>query len=210
MKKQIELFIFNLKKDMWVYIGIIGILYIVVVPLFMYKIDDYIYLGYDVETSLFALMQRILFMFIISFQYFMFQIYVKSEMKELSLILDLKSKWVYLFIECMFFHIVLLPLYILINIKVGNMINIFAIFLFQSFVLSSIFYLLSMSMRSSLLSLGIIVCYILIFSYFENIISLFIIEESVPLISYTYFIKWIFIMIFNLIIGRKFEKKFKK
>ena len=104
MKKDIELISFNLKKDKWVYIVILGILYFLVFPFFIYKIMDFVYLNYDLKSSIFEMLQKILFVIMIILEYFMSQKTIQSNMRELNCILNHRPKWYFLYLVCILFY----------------------------------------------------------------------------------------------------------
>ena len=207
MKKDIELISFNLKKDKWVYIVILDILYFLVFPFFIYKIMDFVYLNYDLKSSIFEMLQKILFVIMIILEYFMSQKTIQSNMRELNCILNHRPKWYFLYLVCILFHIITLPIYIYISINNVYMIDIILVLMFQSVVLTSIFYSTLVVSKMSIVSFGIMICYILIFTNIENPLSLFIMTNGVNLIGVDYYLKWTVVLVSCLIIGRSNEKK---
>lgn len=208
MTKTIRILLFHLKNKKWIYLGIFILLYGVVLPFFIQQIHYAQTMNYDIEMQCSTLLQKFLLIIVIMFQSFMFETYVEIDMRELTNVLDRLPKFIYLCIDWLCFQIVLCPLYFIINYIAGGIIQIIIFYLFQSMVLNCLYYVTSMICKSSLLTLGIILCYCLIFIVVGGDLSIFVIDFPIRFVEESYYAKLVIVSLLCIAIGRYFEKKY--
>lgn len=208
MKKAIRILLFHLKNKKWIYLGIIILVYGALLPYIIQQIHYAQTMNYDIEMQCSVLLQKFLLIIVIVFQSFMFETYVEMDMRELTNVLDSLPKLIYLCIDWLCFQIVLCPFYFIINYTAGGLIEIIIFSLFQSMVLNCLYYVVAMICKSSLLTLGIILCYCLIFIVVGGNLSIFVIDFSIRLVEESYYAKFVLISLLCIVIGRYFEKKY--
>lgn len=203
MDKYLKLTLFYIKKNKWIYVFMTSLVYLIILPTCYFKINDFIIQGIDPRSACYQVMEMFLLVLIVVSQSFLFQVYVEPDMKEIIYVTERYPKYYLIIFNCICIHVVLIPFYFIVNCLAGMMLNWILCFIFQSFVLSVMYYCLSMVCRSSLISLGTMICYCLLFINSQSMVSLFIVDSYIP--TY-YVIKWISISLICMCLGRKFEK----
>ncbi|MFR7591948.1 MAG: hypothetical protein ACLUVC_10920 [Longibaculum sp.] len=201
--KNLKLTFFYLKKNKFISISIIFIIYFIILPFSLYKINDAILLKLNANYICFQLLQSTLLILLVVYQSFLFQVYVEPKLKEVVFVGDRCPKFIYIMSNCLYFHMLLIPFYWILNSYSGGMILEILYLIFECFVLSCLYYLIAQITKSSLLSLGILICYCMVFVTIESVFSMFIFNQMVNL---EYVIKWILISMIAIIIGYRFEK----
>lgn len=161
MKQFFKINIFHVKTNRYVILYSLIYIYLVITPLLLS-------LNLETETGLWLCcdhLQKLLLILCVFMMIQLFKPYIELEYKDIIISINKSFKYLYVLFDYIFIQILLFPLYCLLIYKNILLLEFLCYFIFQIFIIFTVTYLVSLICSSSLLTLGIVSIYILLYSF---------------------------------------------
>lgn len=164
----------------------------------------------DIQLAVFKYMQQLILLPCMIVLSYMFSSYVENEYKEVISSIDRRYKYRNILQIYGFIQLILIPFYIVINILIRGFIIYTVCFMFQSYILYNIYYFISGITHISFVSLGIMICYMIVYSlvlYDFRLGNIFLVNMSIDMVDISYYIWGIMISLISVILSMLIERK---
>lgn len=201
MKQFFKIQWFHIKTNKYIILYSLIFIYLVIVPLLLS-------LNIETETGIWLCcdyLQKLLLIPCLFLLIQLFKPYIEIEYKDMIHSINKSFKYLYVIFDYLFIQILLFPLYgILIN-KNASITEFLICFAFQQFIFMTITYIISLICSSSIVTLGIIVIYILLFSFPLSDITLGNLMLKSPYLEQDYILLGCFICFVSMVLGYTIE-----
>lgn len=206
-----DLTYFHIKKEKWLFLICLMVIYLLGLPMCINALKSSLLEGTSSIIVCFNEMQRVLLPIVLIILSVLLRSYVDTQYRKVIFTLDQRRKWHYIFIYMIYIGIILIPFYLILYI-ISNDIGIYLLIVsFQIFVLIAIYYGLSMMTKSTLMSVGVLLGYLLFFSFmytYQGMGNLLLLNMTVDRISISYYLSSFIVVLLAILVGRFFEKRF--
>ena len=204
LKKTFHSLKFIIRNNRKFIVGFMMIVYLFIMPLCLTSNDME-----DKTMMIYKYMQQLILPLTCILLSYLFMPYVEEEYKEIISSIDRSFKYFSIFLLFLFMNVLLVPFYMIVYVYDHFLLPYLFLFMFQMLTLMSLYYLFSQFISISFVILGIMLCYMVLYSlvlYDVGFGNIYLIYKSITDISFLYYSTCIVMIILSIVIGWFHEK----